>query len=454
MSRREVVMKYFEEQKDFTEERVRSGIEQHRKGYCQIMFVDKDGQPITDITCKATQKSHDFHFGCNMFLLDEFETEEKNRKYREIFPTAFNYCVAPFYWNALEPEKGKPRYSADSPKIYRRPAPDLILDYCNQNDIKVKGHCLVYDSFTPDWLKDCDVPTLKREIKSHMQEIADRYRLQIDDWDILNEMISWSYYDVSRTTRFFREPDYIHYCFDAADRCDFTRKFINESCGVWNGCGITGDFQFTRNPYFLLLKNLMYENVSFDGIGLQIHQFVEKEQEADFALHRYNPMRIYDVLDTYGSLGKPLQISEITVASYNGGSEDMELQAEVLENLYKIWFSHPAMDGLVYWNLVDGYTWAGNGRGALDMNAGENRYGGGLLYHDLSPKPSFKVLQRLLNDEWHTEALLHPHTETGIAGFKGFKGNYDLEWEYQGKKYSRQIHLDGRYDIIHKIVVE
>jgi len=166
-------------------------------------------------------------------------------------------------------------------------------------------------------------------------------------------------------------------------------------------------------------------------------------------------MRVYDVLDTFGSFGKPLQLSEVTIASYNGDEEDMEIQAELLENMYKIWFSHKAMDGIVYWNLVDGYTWAGFDveTGALDMSVGENRFGGGLLYHDLSPKPAFQVLKRLINEEWHTETMAHTNAD-GIARFKGFKGMYDLEFEYNGKRYVRQLHLDSRYDITNKIIVD
>lgn len=449
MSRRNIVMKHFDEQRDFMDERVKSGIELYRKAFCKVMFVDKEGNPIKDIAFKATQKSHDFNFGCNMFLLDEFETEEKNQKYRKIFPTAFNYAIAPFYWDALEPEKGKPRYAADSPKFYRRPAPDLILDYCEQNNIRVKGHCLVYDGFAPDWMKHMDVPSIKKEIAAHLKEISERYKDRIQDWDILNEMLCWSCYELDRTTRFFREEDYVHYCFEEAGRHPFTRKFINEAAGIWE------NFHFNRSYYYLLLKNLLQENVNFDCIGLQFHQFVDKEKEADYALNRYNPMRVYDVLDTYASLGKPLQISEITVASYNGDNEDMEIQAELLENMYKIWFSHKAMDGVVYWNLVDGYTWGGsNGQGALDLNAGENRFGGGLLYHDLSPKPAYRVLQQLLNEEWHTQELVHTNTETGIAQFKGFKGMYDVEFEYNGRKYTKELHLDSRYDITNKIVID
>ena len=165
-------------------------------------------------------------------------------------------------------------------------------------------------------------------------------------------------------------------------------------------------------------------------------------------------MRMYDLLDTYGTLGKPIQISEITVAPYNGDEEDMEVQAELIENMYKVFFSHKAVDGVVYWNLVDGYTFVAEGEDSHDKNAGENKFGGGLLYHDLSPKPAYKVLQRLLNEEWHTEKIVHTNTDTGIAQFKGFKGMYDLEVEYNGKKYVKQLHLDSRFDVTNKIVLD
>lgn len=450
MTRRNIVMEHFENQKDFMNDRVNSGIELYRKGYTQIQFTDKEGNVIKEVSFKAKQKSHDFNFGCNMFLLDEFETEEKNAAYRKIFPEVFNYAVAPFYWDALEPEKGKPRYERNSKKIYRRPAPDLVLEYCRENNIRVKGHCLVYDAFAPDWLPK-DVNSIKTEIAEHLEEIAKRYHDKIYDWDIINEMLCWDCYGDNRVTKFFREDDYVSYPFKIADRLPFGRKFINEAEGIWKY------FHFSRSPYYMLLKNLENEGVNFDAIGIQCHQFIEKEREGEYAFDRYNPMRVYDVLDTLGRFNKPLQISEVTIASYNGDAEDMDIQAELVKNMFKIWFSHKNMDGIVYWNLVDGYTYVPGDEtdgGAMNMNVGENVYGGALLYSDMSPKPAFKALKKLINEEWHTEGVFNTSSERGIAQFKGFKGMYDLEAEYDGKIYKKEIHLDGRYDVVNKIVLD
>ena len=56
-------------------------------------------------------------------------------------------ATLPFYWNDLEPEKGKQRYEKDSPKIYRRPTIDLCIEYCEQNGIEPREHALAYDAF-------------------------------------------------------------------------------------------------------------------------------------------------------------------------------------------------------------------------------------------------------------------------------------------------------------------
>ena len=112
------------------------------------------------------------------------------------------------------------------------------------------------------------------------------------------------------------------------------------------------------------------------------------------------------------------------------------LQAEILRNLYRMWFSHPAMEAVVYWNVVDGFAaFAPQG----DMTAGENYYHGGLVRYDFTPKESYRVIQELFTKTWHTDLTLD--TDTDELNFKGFYGVYELEIEAQGKSVRREIHL-------------
>ena len=312
----------------------------------------------------------------------------------------------------------------------------------------MKGHCLEYSSNKPEWFPK-DIPEIKNEIKEYFTKIADKYGEVIDDWDILNEALSWKCYG-GDVTKFYREEDYLKYCFDIADHLPFKRKFINEaSTAVW------GNFQFTRNPYYMMLKIMEYEKIPFNAIGLQFHECVKREEEQAFADERFNPTRVYDVLDTFAKFGKPMQISEVTLSSYGGDKEDERIQAELLKNMYKMWFSHEKVEAIVYWNLVDGYAWAGPDRStAKDMTAGENVYGGGLLTPDLAPKAAYKVLDELINKEWHSEGIFSTNSDSGEAIFRGFKGMYDIEVEYNGKKFVKPLHIDARDDYINTIVLD
>ncbi len=450
MDNRKKILKHFEEQKELMDARVNSGIELYRKGYARIKFTDANGNEIKNLTFKAKQKTHDFNFGCNLFLLDEFENENENKLYRDEFAKIFNYATLPFYHNGIEPRKGYMRFDKNSEKKYRRPAPDLAIEYCTENNIRMKGHCLEYSSNKPEWFPKY-VPEIKNEIKKYMTTVIERYGDIISDWDILNEPTApaWKCYGGS-VTPFYREDDYINYTFNIASKLSIKRKFINDDTTTcWE------NFRFTRSAYYMLLKIMEYENVPFDAIGLQFHEHVLRDKEEEFAASFFVPSRIYDVLDTYGKFGKPIQISEVTLNSYSGDEEDEYIQAELVKNMYKIWFSHERMDGIIYWNLVDGYAWAGPDRtNAKNMAVGENVYGGGLLTPYLEPKQSYKVLDELINKEWHTEGIYKTNADSGNAMFRGFKGLYEIEVKYNGKKYIKSLHLDSRDDYITTIVLE
>ncbi|MCQ2386711.1 MAG: glycoside hydrolase family 10, partial [Clostridia bacterium] len=142
MSRSEDALRYFRENRTYTEEQVKIGIETYRKGTATLFFRDEEGNPVRGVKIKGNLKNHEFKAGANMFMLDEFETPEKNQIYREKFAETFNLATLPFYWNAQEPEKGVTRYHKDSAPLYRRLNADHCLAYCRENGITPKGHCL------------------------------------------------------------------------------------------------------------------------------------------------------------------------------------------------------------------------------------------------------------------------------------------------------------------------
>lgn len=441
MTERKKILELFDMQKDFFETTVSTGIERYRKGNAKITLNNKNGQAIPNTAIKIKQTSHEFRFGANLFMLDELESAEKNEAYKKYFSDVFNMATLPFYWDTLEPERGNSRYEKDSPRIYRRPSPELCLEFCKEHRIEPREHALAYDHFFPKWLRGADTNTVKRELERHFSEISERYADKIRTIEVTNEM-EWG----QGCTEFYDQHDYIEWCFKTAEKYFPNNQLaINEWTGlVWQDrCRAT-------DKYYAYIEANMLKGARIDAVGMQYHLFFKKDDEYSATRQLLDPQNLYRHMELYSKFGKPLQITEITVPSYSSNPEDEEIQAELIEKLYSLWFSHPNTEQIIYWNLVDGYAFvqdpdperirASQG----DMTLGENYYYGGLLRFDMSPKPAYKRIKTLTQQLWHTETELRTN-EIGEVEFRGFYGDYDIEIEADGHKTCHRISLSKNF---------
>ena len=433
----------YERSRDQVDERIRNGIERNRKGDAAIRLVDESGGPVAGAKVTLVQRSHDFGLGCNLFLLGELESEEKNETYRRLFAETFNMATLPFYWNTLEPTPGALRFAADSPRIYRRPPPDLCVAFCKEHGIKPKLHCLNSAAWpTPDWVPRDSVSATKRALETRFAQIAERYAADIPCIEVTNETLNPP---VPQCTPFFLEDDFVSWSFATARRYFPKNELvINEPTSkvLWNIFGEMPDFMRqrflgNRSQYYLLLERELARGTPIDAIGIQYHVFTPRERAASTAATLCDPLFLYRVLDLYGSLGLPLQITETTLPAFGESAEDEEVQEELLRIIISVFFSHPAMEAVIYWNLVDGYA-AGGAPG--DMTAGENRYRGGLLRFDMGEKPAFRELRRLFQKEWRTRCVLTTDAD-GRCFFRGFHGAYNAVIEKNGRRVERTLHL-------------
>ena len=431
---RKEVLKHFAKRQAYMDDRIKYGIETNRKGIATLTFKDSEDKPLSGIKVKVKQKTHDFKFGANLFMLEEFNSKEQNDMYKQYYAKLFNIATLPFYWKDLEPEQGKPRFAKDSPKIYRRPAPDLCLEYCEANNIMPKAHCLNYGGWTPEWAMGT-IDKEKQLLCKRFRELAERYADRIRDWEVTNETFFWGY---RQGLNFYYQDDFVEWSFKQADRYfPANRLIINEAQSrVWEN--IWG-FYGNRNQYYMQIERALLKGAKIDSIGMQFHMFHRREKELESTEAYYDPQRIYDIMDTYAKLQRNLQITELTIPAYSYDPGDEEIQAEIMRNIYSMWFSHESMEAIIYWNLIDGFA-AGAPQG--DMTAGENYYHGGLIRYDFTKKPVFNMLYDLIHKEWHTEAEAESN-EFGVATFKGFYGEYDVEITYpDGKTENKSIHLN------------
>lgn len=442
MSERRKVLEKFEEQYEYMQERVNSGIEEYRKGDFTITVTDADGKGIDNVKIRVNQKSHEFKFGANLFMLDELETKEKNELYKKYFADVFNMATLPFYWDATEPEQGKTRYDKDSPKVYRRPSADLCIEFCEKHGIEPREHGLAYNGFFPKWLYNASLEEEKEALEKRFGEISKRYKDKIPTIEVTNEM-GWG----KGKTAFYDEPNFVEWCFKMAE------KYFPENHLVINDATeqTWGDACRATSMYYAYTEANLLKGARIDSIGMQFHMFYKSEEEYKKTRVFYDPENLYGHMDLYSNLVKSLQVTEVTIPAYSNDTEDEAIQAEIIEKLYSIWFSHPYMEQIVYWNLVDGYAhlWdpdpekikASQG----DMTLGENYYYGGLLRFDLSPKPAYFTIKNLIEKKWHTEAETVTN-HLGKADFRGFYGKYDVEIEANGKRMIKEISISKNHE--------
>jgi endo-1,4-beta-xylanase len=165
--------------------------------------------------------------------------------------------------------------------------------------------------------------------------------------------------------------------------------------------------------------------VPFDGIGIQAHE----PRTMRFPLDR-----VQEILDQYATLGKELHITEYTPASsrqkitgsHREGVWDEAAQADYAVKFYRLCFAHPAIRAITWWDLCDQGSWL---------------RGGGMLRADMTPKPVYEQLKRLIHEEWRTKVSGTTDAE-GRFTFRGFRGTYRLDIEASGKTVQSDLRLD------------
>lgn len=389
--------------------RVESNIEKYRKGDASITVLDKKGKPVANAMVVIQQQTHEFLFGCNLFVLHQLSTPELNRKYESAFTRLFNFATLPFYWRELEPEHGDLRFKEGSTFMWRRPPPDELIKWCKAHGILPKGHQLLYvkRKFMPDWINPRDSNTLIALAAKRMTQLAERYGKDVPIWDAVNE-------DIARRknpAQWDEVPnDFLAWAFQKADSLfpKTSTLLINDE---------TKTSHDSTQQYVDVVKGLIDRNIRVDGIGIQFHMLKPKE----FLSGRYFPPdRMHNAYEQLESLGKPIWITEITIPSK--GQNGFRDQAAIVSNIYKLWFSEPRMKGITWWNLGDGTAFGS-----------ENNFLGGILDSAMNPKPAYKVLDQLINHDWKTSLTLKTDAG-GKISFRGFHGKYSVRVLINGKR--------------------
>ncbi|HEY8542758.1 MAG TPA: endo-1,4-beta-xylanase [Pseudothermotoga sp.] len=403
-------------------------IEKNRKVPVSITVIDSSGKALKNAYLECNQLSHEFLFGnAPEYLIFAYApsfyrrgsrfgirpiSENDLEIYKKYYIELFNCATVPaFYWADYEPAEGF------LPLI---DATKKIIQWLNDNNIVVKGHTLVWGNApgvgVPGWVRAKGANGEWKEVEELLHKRIVRevneFKNEIHMWDVVNEPIVQRWFDNLG-------KNYIAESYKLAKQIDPNAKLVLNEFGLLTN-------NDTRQKFITLARKLIDEKVSVDIIGIEAHIF----NANDIKNQLTNLDKIYSALDEIAKLGKPIHITEFqiplsaVIEAFNVDVNTAEqLQAEIAKVFYTVFFSHPAVEAIVYWNFYRAW-----------------QVGSGFLRDDFTLKPIYYVLKDLIHKEWKTSISAQTDTN-GTVIFMGFPGLYRIDIKYAYQEMTLDINV-------------
>lgn len=279
---------------------------------------------------------------------------------------------------------------------------DKLVAFSEANNMKLRGHTLVWHSQVPAWFfqdkddssKPASRETLINRMHNHIKNVAGRYTGKIDSWDVVNEALSdksglrgdsenskWKSI-IGDVDGDGYDSDYIELAFKYAREADPKAKLII------NDYGMEGSTR-KRDEMYNLVKRLLLKGVPIDGIGLQMH----------ISMYSPSASKIKECIEKFASLKsiKPdftVQVTEMDMSIYSGDGESMKAptndilvqQASEYKKIFDVLKEEAVKKNLslvMLWGNADDDTW-------LDNHPVKGRNDAPLLFdRSLQAKPAY-----------------------------------------------------------------
>jgi len=376
----------------------RARIEKIRKSDLTIAVRDTKGSPVRNAFVQVELTRHAFYFGAAALSLGKHKDVATEALYQKKFGDLFNFATVLCYWQDTEPEPGKKNYGLLSRQAHR----------LHEMGIRVKGHPLILAGASPGWAPT-DPDIIRDLTRGRIEEMVSKFKGEIDTWDVVGDATT------ARDAQtglggWARKVGPGPFTIDAFR---WARSANAGAMLVYNDYKLDADFTS-------LITEMDAAHAPVDVLGLEAHMI-----GCEWPLQK-----VWDTAETFAKLKHPLHFSEVTVLSDDPSADHSKVwastpegekrQADYVEQFYTLLFSHPAVEGIGWWNFVDG-DW--------------DRNPAGLLRSDLSPKPSYDRLLDLIQHQWHTSENLKTD-RNGIVRMRGFAGSYRITVRTNGKSTS------------------
>ncbi len=369
-------------------------IDQYRKGDIKIIVKDDQGVAVENAEISVDMQKHAYKFGSAVGAERLMGNSEDSEIYRETILTCFNRVV-------LENDLKWARWE----NLTRRETTLEALDWLHDNDIEIRGHCLVWPGWSKmpgDLEENKDDPAyLKSRVNEHIIDEVTAVKDYLVDWDVINEpywqhdlmdilgdeiMIEW--YEKTHEL----DPDAILY--------------LNDN-NIISAGGLDEPHQ---EHFFNTVQYLLDNGAPLHGLGTQCH----------FGNNVTPPVRILDILDRLSEFGLEIQTTEFDI-----NTDDADLQVAYTRDFMTAYFSHPSTVGILMWGFWAGKHW---------------RPEAALWDQDWNIRPHGQTWIDLVTKEWWT-------SESGRTGprgeytLRGFLGEYSFQVDYNGRSISHNFPL-------------
>ncbi len=235
--------------------------------------------------------------------------------------------------------------------VYSFTASDALVDFAQNNGLRMHGHALVWHNTIPVWLQNFGGTDAEFELimKDYIQTVVSRYRGRIASWDVVNE----GFNDGSNLLRnsIFRQrmgDNYIEKCIQWAHESDpdailFYNDYNLESDGV------------KRAAVIAMINDFKARGIPINGFGFQMH------------ISHNSPSigTLTTAINELVATGLKIHFSEMDVrANPNNDLTELTLiraqsQEERYRELAALYKTIPAAQqfGMTFWGVTDNDSW-------------------------------------------------------------------------------------------------
>lgn len=264
-------------------------------------------------------------------------------QFRSLLVDEFNSVTAPLYWSSTEPRRGELNFTI----------PDFVLELAEKNDLRVRGHPLVWGRLTvPEYVQNAaSAEELRAFMREHIEAVVGRYKGRIAQYDVVNEPITFFGADGvggdGLEDYIFLQllgPDYIRDALEIAHAADpDAQLFLNDLLVMKPSA--------KQDHFYELARGLVESGAPLHGVGFQAHITPPFAQN-------YAPIRaeIEAVIRRFKDLGLDVEITEIDVTLSDPASQ-LEGQRATYRDLFAACLSVSGCRGLTTWGISDAFTW-------------------------------------------------------------------------------------------------